>query len=69
MPEARIIVLFWDRIANNRKEKEIWKSVWRKSNTKGISVKKETLQYTTFIESDSGHGNPRKGYGTIPVDP
>jgi len=69
VPDARTIWLFRERIANNHKDKEIWKSIWKQFQEKGITVKKGTIQDATFIESDPGHGKRKKGDGTIPIDP
>ena len=69
VPDARTIWLFRERIANNHKDKEIWKPIWKQFNEKGITVKKGTIQDATFIGPDPGHGKARKGDGTIPVDP
>ena len=69
VPNARTIRLFREMIANNHKDREIWKSIWKQSNEKGITVKKGTIQDATFIESDPGHGKRKKGDSTIPVDP
>jgi IS5 family transposase len=69
VPDARTIWLFRERIANNHKDKEIWKSIWKQLQEKGITVKNGTIQDATFIESDPGHGKRKKGGGTIPIDP
>ena len=69
MPDARTIWLFRERIADNHKDKEIWKSIWKQFNEKGITVKKGTIQDATFIESNPAHGEWKKGDGTIPIDP
>lgn len=69
VPDARTIWLFREGIANNHRDKEIWKSIWKPFQEKGITVKKGTIQDATFIESDPGHGKRRKGDGTIPVYP
>ena len=69
VPDARTIWLFRERIANNHKDKEIWKSIWNQFQEKGITVKKGTIQDATFIESNLGHGKRKKDDGTIPVDP
>ncbi len=63
VPDARTIWLFRERIANNHKDKEIWKSIWKQFQEKGITVKKGTIQDATFIESDPGHGKRKKGDG------
>ena len=65
----RTIWLFRERIANNHKDKEIWKSIWKQFQEKGITVKKGMIQDATFIESYPGHGKTKKDDGTIPVDP
>ena len=44
VPDARTIWLFRERIANNRKDREIWKSIWKQFTEKGIRVKKGTIQ-------------------------
>jgi IS5 family transposase len=69
VPDARTIWLFRERIANNHKDKEIWKMIWKQFLEKGITVKQGTIQDATFIESYPGHGKTRKGDGTIPIDP
>ncbi|MCL4480605.1 MAG: transposase, partial [Candidatus Thermoplasmatota archaeon] len=69
VPDARTIWLFRERIANYHKDKEIWKSIWKQFQEKGITVKKGTIQDATFIESDPGHGKRKKGDGTMPVHP
>ena len=67
--DARTIWLFRERIVNNHKDKEIWKSIWKQFNEVGITVNKGMIHDATFIESNPGQGKTRKDDGTIPIDP
>ena len=48
VPDARTIWLFRERIADNHKDKEIWKSIWKQFNEKGITVKKGDVLPLSF---------------------
>jgi len=52
IPDLRIIWLFRERIANNHKDKEIWKSIWKQLEDRGILMETGMVQNATFIEPD-----------------
>ena len=68
VPDARTIWLFRERIANNYKDKEILKIIWKQFQEKRITLKNGTIQYATFIETNPGHGITKKDDCTISVD-
>ena len=67
VPDARTIWLFRERIANNYKDKEIWKIIWKQFQEKGITLKKGTIHYATLIETNPGHVITKKDDGTMSV--
>ena len=67
IPDSRTVWLFRERLSSTGKDKVIWKSIWRSFESKGIIIKKGTVQDATFIESDPGKHGKKKP--PVPVDP
>ncbi len=66
VPDARTIWLFRERLSITGKDKALWKEIWRQFSSKGITVKKGTIQDATFITSDPGH---RRNHRPDIIDP
>jgi len=54
IPDSRTIWLFRERLKETGKDKAIWKELQRQLDSKGLKVKRGSIQDATFIEADPG---------------
>jgi len=55
LPDARTIWLFRERLSTTGRDRVIWNELQMQLDSKGIKIKKGTIQDATFITSDPGH--------------
>jgi IS5 family transposase len=53
-PDSRTIWLFRERMANTGKDEVVWAELQKQLDTKGLCVKRGTIQDATFILADPG---------------
>jgi IS5 family transposase len=61
IPDSRTIWLFRDRMEKTGKDKSVWAELQRQLNSKGLKVKRGTIQDATFIEADPGSSKKPRG--------
>jgi IS5 family transposase len=61
IPDSRTIWLFRDRMAKEGKDKSVWGELQRQLDSKGLKVRRGTIQDATFIEADPGSSKKPRG--------
>lgn len=61
IPDSRTVWLFRDRMEKTGKDKSVWAELQRQLDTKGLKVKRGTIQDATFIEADPGSSKKPRG--------
>ena len=61
IPDSRTVWLFRDRMEKTEKDKLVWSELQRQLDSKGLAVKRGTIQDATFIEADPGSANQSRG--------
>jgi len=61
IPDSRTVWLFRDRMEKTEKDKLVWSELQRQLDSKGLAVKRGTIQDATFIEADPGSSNQSRG--------
>ncbi len=60
IPDKSTIWTFRERLIVRGKEREIWNELQKQLKSKGLVVKRGTVQDATFITADPGHANADK---------
>ncbi len=55
LPDSTTIWMFRERLSTTGKDRVIWNELQRQLDSKGIKIRKGTMQDATFITSDPGH--------------
>jgi IS5 family transposase len=61
IPDSSTVWLFRDRMEKTGKDKLVWAELQRQLDSKGLTVKRGTIQDATFIEADPGSANKSRG--------
>jgi IS5 family transposase len=61
IPDSRTVWLFRDRMEKTEKDNLVWAELQRQLDSKGLTVKRGTIQDATFIEADPGSANKSRG--------
>jgi transposase, IS5 family len=61
IPDSRTIWLFRERLKETGKDKAIWKELQRQLDSRGLKVKRGSIQDATFIEADPGKSRELRG--------
>ena len=61
IPDSRTIWLFRERLKEMEKDKAIWKELQRQLDSKGLKVKRGSIQDATFIEADPDKSKELRG--------
>jgi IS5 family transposase len=61
IPDSSTVWLFRDRMEKTGKYKLVWAELQRQLDSKGLTVKRGTIQDATFIEADPGSANKSRG--------
>ena len=60
LPDSTTVWIFRERLSKTGRERTIWNELQRQLDSKGIRIRKGTLQDATFITSDPGHEKHRE---------
>ena len=61
IPDSRTVWLFRERMAKTGKDELVWEELQRQLDSRGLQVKRGTIQDATFIEADPGSSKkPRR---------
>jgi IS5 family transposase len=55
LPDSTTIWMFRERLSTTGRDRVIWNELQRQIDSKGIKIRKGTMQDATFITSDPGH--------------
>ena len=55
LPDSTAIWMFRERLSTTGRDRVIWNELQRQLDSKGIKIRKGTMQDATFITSDPGH--------------
>ncbi len=63
-PDYSTVWRFRERLAETRKDQEVWAELQRQLDLKGLTVRKGVVQDASFITADPGHARADKPRGT-----